>query len=85
MEILKDLQGAMGAVSDILQANRGSPIQNQLATVAEGVSMLGWITVEPKPTGMVTDTLEAAQFYGNRVLKEFKDKYGTHYTSLATD
>ena len=77
MEILKDLQGAMGAVSDILQANRGSPIQNQLATVSEGVSMLGWITVEPKPASAVTDTLEATQFYGNRVLKEFRDKQDT--------
>ena len=85
MEILKDLQGAMGAVSDVLQVNRGSPIQNQLATVSEGISMLGWITVEPKPASSVTDTFEAAQFYGNRVLKEFKDKYGTPPYQLAVD
>ena len=74
MEILKELQSMMGAVSDIREANRGSPVFNHLTTVSEGIAMLGWITIEPKPTDYVKDVLGSAQFYGNRVIKEYKDK-----------
>ena len=73
-EILKELQSTMGAVGDIREANRGSPFTNHLTTVSEGIAMLGWITIEPKPAEYVSETLGAAQYYGNRVLKEFKDK-----------
>lgn len=64
----------MGAVGDIREANRGSPLFNHLTTVSDGIAMLGWITVEPKPTDFVNETLGSAQFYGNKVLKEYKDK-----------
>ncbi len=74
MEILKELQTMMGAVGDIREANRGSPLFNHLTTVSDGIAMLGWITVEPKPTDFVNETLGSAQFYGNKVLKEYKDK-----------
>jgi adenylyl cyclase-associated protein len=75
MEMLKDLQATIGAVNDIRVANRGSPLENHLMTVSEGIVMLGWVTVTPKPAGFVTEALNAAQFYGNRVSKEYKDKY----------
>jgi len=74
MEILKELQTTMGAVGDIREANRGSPLFNHLTTLSEGIAMLGWITIEPKPADFVTETLSSAQFYGNRVLKDYKDK-----------
>lgn len=74
MEILKDLQSTMGAVNDIREANRGSPFFNHLTTVSEGIAMLGWITIDPKPADYVTDTLGSAQYNGNRVLREYKDK-----------
>jgi len=74
MEILKELQTMMGAVGDIREANRGSVLFNHLTTVSEGIAMLGWITIEPKPADFVHETLSSAQFYGNRVLKEYKDK-----------
>lgn len=75
MEILKELQTMMGAVGDIREANRGSTLFNHLTTVSEGIAMLGWITIEPKPADFVGETLSSAQFYGNRVLKEYKDKW----------
>ncbi|MCJ1245785.1 hypothetical protein MMC30_002989 [Trapelia coarctata] len=80
MEILKELQAMIGAVNDIRVANRGSPIFTHLTTIAEGIAMLGWITTgtDPKPADFVTETLSSAQFYGNRVLKEYKDKDHTH-------
>ena len=74
MEILRETQSTMGAVSDIREANRASPLFNHLSTVSEGIAMLGWITIDPKPADYVTETLGSAQFYGNRVLKEYKDK-----------
>ena len=74
MEILKELQSTVGAVNDVTTANRGSPLFNHLSTVSEGIAMLVWITVEPKPAPYVAETLSSAQYWGNRVLKEYKDR-----------
>ena len=74
MEILKELQSMIGIVNDIRVANRGSNLFNHLTTVSEGIAMLGWITIDPKPEEFVMETLSSAQFYGNRVLKEYRDK-----------
>ncbi|MCJ1403769.1 hypothetical protein MMC11_006992 [Xylographa trunciseda] len=78
MEILKELQSTIGIVNDIRVANRGSPYFNHLTMVSEGVAMLGWVTIDPKPADFVSETLSSAQFYGNRVLKEYKDKDHSH-------
>lgn len=48
----------------------------QLSAVADGILMLAWITLESRPYKQVEDSLSSAQFFGNRVLKEQKDKYG---------
>lgn len=74
MEILKDLQAMMGAVNDIREANRGSPLFTHLTTVSEGIGILAWITIDPKPADYVAEILSSAQFYGNRVIKEYKEK-----------
>jgi adenylyl cyclase-associated protein len=75
MEILTDLQKQMGTVNDIREANRGSPLFTHLSTVSEGIAALAWVTYEPKPANYLTEILSSAQFYGNRVLKEYKEKY----------
>lgn len=64
----------MGAVNDIREGNRGSPLFTHLTTVSEGISVLGWVTIEPKPADYVTEVLSSAQFYGNRIIKEYKEK-----------
>ena len=74
MEILKELQTMMGAVNDIREANRASPLFTHLTTVSEGITVLGWITIEPKPTDYITECLSSAQFYGNRIIKEFRER-----------
>ncbi|KAF2093337.1 hypothetical protein NA57DRAFT_69130 [Rhizodiscina lignyota] len=76
MDILKDLQTEMMKADDIRQSNRASPQKDHLAMVADGVGALGWITMErsPKPADYVQDLFGGAQMYGNKVLKEFKDK-----------
>ena len=82
MEILKELQSNMGAVNDIREANRPSPLFNHLTTVSEGIALLGWITIEPKPAAYITDTLDSAQFYGNRVIKDYKEKSAIPFPTL---
>lgn len=74
MEILKDLQAMMTPVNDIREANRGSPLFTHLTTVSEGISILAWITTGLKPADYVAEILSSAQFYGNRVIKEYKEK-----------
>lgn len=74
MEILKELQTEMGSVNDIREANRGTPVFNHLTTVSEGIAVLGWITIDPKPAAYIKDMLGTAQYHGNRVLTEYKEK-----------
>jgi hypothetical protein len=78
MEILKDLQAAMEKVDEARQGNRKAELRDPLAMVADGVGALGWVTVEssPKPHEYITELFGGAQMYGNKVLKEYRDKYG---------
>ncbi|PSS25847.1 hypothetical protein M430DRAFT_16556 [Amorphotheca resinae ATCC 22711] len=74
MELLKPLQESISAVSDIRDANRGSPFFNHLSTVSESIGVLAWVTVDTKPHKHVEESLGSAQYWGNRVLKEYKEK-----------
>ena len=64
----------MGAVNDIREANRASPLFTHLTAVSEGIAVLGWITIDPKPADYVKECLASSQFYGNRVIKEYKER-----------
>lgn len=75
MELLKPLQDDMMAISDIRDKNRGSPEFNQLSTISESISVLAWVTVDPKPFKHVEDSLNSAQYWGNRVTKEYKQTW----------
>ena len=48
---------------------------NQLAFVAEAIAALSWVTVAPAPVPYVKEMAAAGDFYGNKVLTEFKGKY----------
>lgn len=74
-ELLKPINEALMAVGSIKESNRGSPVFSQLSAVAEGIMVLAWVTVDNKPFKHVEESLGSAQFFGNRVLKEHKDKY----------
>ncbi|KAI0141176.1 adenylate cyclase associated N terminal-domain-containing protein [Hypoxylon sp. NC0597] len=73
-ELLKPINEALMAVGSIKESNRGSPVFSQLSAVAEGIMVLAWVTVESRPFKHVEESLGSAQFFGNRVLKEHKDK-----------
>lgn len=74
MQLLSPLQDQIVAMNDLKDANRGSPYSNHLTAIVEGVGALAWVTVEAKPYKHVEEMFGTAQYWGNRVLKEFKDK-----------
>jgi adenylyl cyclase-associated protein len=71
--LLKGLQQDFTTATDIKDSNRGSPVKEHLAMVAEGISTLQWLLMDGKPADFVGDTIGGAEMYGNRVLKAFKD------------
>ncbi|PGH11528.1 hypothetical protein AJ80_07094 [Polytolypa hystricis UAMH7299] len=76
-ELLTELRKTSDEINSIREANRPSPLFTHLSAVAEGVVALGWF-FDPRPANFVRETLGGAEFYGNRVLKEYKQKDETH-------
>lgn len=73
-DLLKPINECLIAVNDIKDANRGSTVFSQLSAVSDGIMVLAWVTVDNKPHKHVEESLGSVQFFGNRVLKEYKDK-----------
>jgi hypothetical protein len=74
--LLKDTSEALTAAANVTETDKGPrKYINQLKMVAEGAAALGWVTVEPKPAPYVKDTKESAEFYANRIIKEFKERW----------
>lgn len=74
MELLGPLQKGVEGVVEMRDNNRGSPLSNHLSAVAESVGVVAWVTMEHKPYKHVEESLGSAQYFGNRVLSEFKEK-----------
>ncbi|KAH7327863.1 adenylate cyclase associated N terminal-domain-containing protein [Stachybotrys elegans] len=73
-ELLKPMNEALMAVTELKESNRPDPKYTHLCTVADGIMVLAWVTVDNRPHKHVEECQGAAQFFGNRVLKEFKEK-----------
>ncbi|MEE6484377.1 hypothetical protein FKM82_013853 [Ascaphus truei] len=71
--LLAPLSAQILAVQDFREKNRGSKFFNHLSAVSESVPALGWVALAPKPGPYVKEMMDAAMFYTNRVLKEYKD------------
>ncbi|KAK6346818.1 hypothetical protein TWF696_006926 [Orbilia brochopaga] len=78
LNLIKDMQAQMSSVYEHREANRASPYFNALSTVSEAVPALAWVTLDTKPAEFVAEMANAGQFYGNRVIKEYKDKDEKH-------
>ncbi|KAG2415273.1 hypothetical protein HFD88_006464 [Aspergillus terreus] len=76
-ELLTGLHNASDTINIIRESNRPSPLFNHLSAVAEGIVALGWF-FEPKPADFVTEIVGGIEYYGNKVLKEYKEKDRTH-------
>jgi adenylyl cyclase-associated protein len=76
-ELMTELHNASDTINNIRESNRASPLFNHLSAVAEGIVALGWF-FEPKPAEFVSEIVGGIQYYGNKVLKEYKEKDHTH-------
>ncbi|VDK59019.1 unnamed protein product [Cylicostephanus goldi] len=75
-EVQKLVAPMVSALSDITSfkdSKRNTPHFNHLCAVAEGIPAVGWVLVKKTPAPYVKEMLEAAMFYVNRILKEYKD------------
>lgn len=70
---MTELHRYSSIVDDYRESNRSSPFYTHLSMVSEGIVAVGWI-VEKRPPDFVSEILGGAQYWGNKVLKEYKDK-----------
>lgn len=73
VSLITPTQSALMAAIEVKEKNRGSKQSNHLATVAEGLPALGWVTLDSKPGPFVGEMRDSAQFWANRVVKDHKD------------
>ncbi|KAL4873771.1 hypothetical protein BDV12DRAFT_52923 [Aspergillus spectabilis] len=77
-ELMAELHTASDIINNIRESNRASPLIDHLSAIAEGIVAIGWF-FDPKPADFVGEMLGGIQYYGNKVLKEYKEKDRTHY------
>ncbi|NXA50204.1 CAP1 protein, partial [Nothocercus julius] len=71
--LLKPISEQIQVVQNFREKNRGSKMFNHLSAVSESIPALGWVAMAPKPVPYVKEMTDAAMFYTNRILKEYKD------------
>uniref|UniRef100_A0A8C4XAN9 Cyclase associated actin cytoskeleton regulatory protein 2 n=1 Tax=Erpetoichthys calabaricus TaxID=27687 RepID=A0A8C4XAN9_ERPCA len=76
--LLQPISEKIQEIQDFRERNRGSKMFNHLSAVSESIPALGWIAVMPKPGPYVKEMNDAAMFYTNRVLKDYKDSDVRH-------
>ncbi|XP_062869447.1 adenylyl cyclase-associated protein 1 isoform X2 [Trichomycterus rosablanca] len=76
--LLAPVSKVIQQVQSFREQNRSSPLFNHLSAVSESVPALGWVAMAPKPVPFVKEMQDAAMFYTNRVLKDYKEKDKTH-------
>ncbi|OWB74149.1 hypothetical protein B5S31_g3930 [[Candida] boidinii] len=71
-EALTPINKLITEAVELKEKNRSSKVYNNLNTVAEGIPALAWICTDT-PVSFIPDFKDSAQFWSNRILKEFKD------------
>lgn len=74
---LEPINAQIMAISLVKDANRRSDFFNHLNTMADGSPVLGWIVTET-PVSFIGEYKDSAQFWANRVMKDFKDSDKKH-------
>ena len=74
MQLFEPMQSEAGKVMEIKDKNRGHELFNQLSAVADSIGVVAWVTFDNKPFKHVEESLGSAKYYGNRVLKEYREK-----------
>ncbi|XP_044149352.1 adenylyl cyclase-associated protein 2 [Bufo gargarizans] len=76
--LLKPISEKILEVQTFREKNRGSQMFNHLSAISESIPALGWIAVTPAPGPFVKEMADAAAFYTNRVLKDYKNSDVRH-------
>ncbi|XP_078279025.1 adenylyl cyclase-associated protein 1 [Rhinoraja longicauda] len=76
--LLQPLSNKIVQIQEFREKNRGCKQFNHLSAISESIPGLGWLTITPKPGPYVKEMTDAATFYTNRVLKEYKDTDKQH-------
>lgn len=77
LQLLKPMNERIEKINEIKDSNRSSNFFNHLNTISEGAPVLGWIMGET-PVSMIPEFKDSAQFWSNRVIKEYKEKDPSH-------
>ncbi|KAF9934914.1 hypothetical protein FBU30_010181 [Linnemannia zychae] len=77
-QLLQPTQEELTKVIEVREKNRSNLLATHLTVVAEGIPALGWVTIESKPAPFVGEMKDSAQFYANRVVKDWKEKDQNH-------
>uniref|UniRef100_A0AAR2M320 C-CAP/cofactor C-like domain-containing protein n=1 Tax=Pygocentrus nattereri TaxID=42514 RepID=A0AAR2M320_PYGNA len=77
-DLLRPISDQIEEIQSFREKNRGSQLFNHLSAVSEGIPALGWVALSQKPAPYVKEMNDAAMFYTNRVLKDYKDSDPCH-------
>ncbi|XP_072530988.1 adenylyl cyclase-associated protein 2 [Salminus brasiliensis] len=77
-DLLRPISEKIEEIQTFREKNRGSQLFNHLSAVSESIPALGWVAVSQKPGPYVKEMNDAAMFYTNRVLKDYKDTDPCH-------
>ncbi|XP_030596787.1 adenylyl cyclase-associated protein 2 isoform X2 [Archocentrus centrarchus] len=77
-DLLKPISDHIQEIQNFRERNRGSSLFNHLSAVSESIPALGWVAVSQKPGPYVKEMNDAATFYTNRVLKDYKETDRRH-------
>lgn len=77
-DLLKPMSEHIQEIQGFRERNRGSDLFNHLSAVSESIPALGWVAVSQKPGPYVKEMNDAATFYTNRVLKDYKESDRRH-------
>ncbi|XP_077362202.1 adenylyl cyclase-associated protein 2 isoform X1 [Festucalex cinctus] len=77
-DLLKPISDHIQKIQNFRERNRGSQLFNHLSAVSESIPALGWVAVNQKPGPYVKEMNDAATFYTNRVLKDYKETDRRH-------
>jgi adenylyl cyclase-associated protein len=88
MELFRGLQASMEKADLVKQRVREAALKDPLHMVADGVGALGWVGFasgsDVKPHEYIKELFGGAQMWGNKVLKEYKDKYDHPFQLLCS-
>jgi adenylyl cyclase-associated protein len=72
-KLLANTSAPLMELQSYRENSRRSEQFNHLSALSEGIPALSWVGVAPKPAPFVKEMKDAAMFYTNRILKDFRE------------